>query len=169
MVAMHWYALYVKPRHEKKVDCILRGKGFEGFLPEYRKKTPSRSSDLPLFPGYVFCRLDTSRRLPVLMVPGVFAIVGFGGIPAHIEDSEIESLKTVVASGLPRQPWPEVPAGSNVRIASGPLKGVRGVVTTHRTGYRLIVSIELLQRSVAVDVPTEHVEVECASSGAIRC
>jgi len=147
-----WFALYVKPRHEKNVSSILRGKGYEELVPLYARKTPARISELPLFPGYVFCRFNAQHRLPILTVPGVFSIVGFGGTAVPVENGEIAALQRVVQSGLPRQPWPELPAGRIVSVAAGPLEGLEGVVMNHRSGSRLLISVSLLQRSVAVEV-----------------
>jgi transcription antitermination factor NusG len=147
-----WFALYVKPRHEKNVSSILRGKGYEEFVPLYARRTPARISELPLFPGYVFCRFNAQQRLPILTVPGVFYIVGFGGAAVPLETGEIAALQRVVESGLPRQPWPELPTGRKVSVAGGPLEGLEGVVMNHKNGSRLLISVNLLQRSVAVEV-----------------
>src|ERR1700674_3425959 len=130
--AYPWFALYVKPRHEKNVACILRGKGYDEFVPLYNQRTPSRTTELPLFPSYVFCRFNENRRLPVLNVPGVFSIVACGGRPIPVAEDEIAALKRVIAAGIARQPWPALLAGAKVRIAAGPLKGIEGVVVTHK-------------------------------------
>lgn len=147
-----WFALYVKPRHEKNVSSILRGKGYEEFVPLYARRSPARITELPLFPGYVFCRFNAQRRLPILTVPGVFYIVGFGGAAVPVENGEIAALQRVVQSGLPRQPWPELPTGKKVSVAAGPLEGLEGIVMNHKNGSRLLISVDLLQRSVAVEV-----------------
>jgi transcription antitermination factor NusG len=147
-----WFALYVKPRHEKNVSIILRGKGFEEFVPVYRRRTPSRTSELPLFPGYVFCRFSTEHRLPVLTVPGVFYVVGFAGAAVPVKTEEIAALQRVVDSGLPRAPWPELPTGRKVLVSAGPLEGIEGIVVSYKNSSRLLISIELLQRSVSVEV-----------------
>ena len=147
-----WFALYVKPRHEKNVSTILRGKGIEEFVPLYRRRTPSRSSELPLFPSYVFCRFSAPHRLPVLTVPGVFYIVGFAGAAVPVKTEEIAALQRVVHSGLPREPWPELPAGKKVRVSAGPLEGIEGVVLNYKNSSRLVISVDLLQRSVSVEV-----------------
>jgi transcription termination/antitermination protein NusG len=151
-VAESWFALYVKPRHEKNVSSILRGKGFEEFVPLYRRRTPSRITELPLFPGYVFCRFDAQRRLPVLTVPGVFSIVGFGAEATPVRNEEIAALQRVVGSGLPREPWPDLPAGKKVLVLAGPLQGLAGVVVNYKNSSRLLISVDLLQRSVSVEV-----------------
>jgi len=153
-----WFALYVKPRHEKNVACMLRGKGYDEFVPLYNRRTPSRTTELPLFPSYVFCRFDENRRLPVLTVPGVFSVVEFGGRPAAVAEDEIAVLKRVIEARIARQPWPDLPVGGKVRIAAGPLQGIEGVVVTHKNTSRLIVSVGLLQRSVAVELDREWLD-----------
>jgi transcriptional antiterminator NusG len=147
-----WFALYVKPRHEKNVSTILRGKGLEEFVPLYSRRTPSRISDLPLFPGYVFCRFNADHRLPVLTVPGVFYVVGFAGAAVPVGIEEIAALQRVVRSGLPREPWPELPAGKKVLVSAGPLEGVKGIVVSYKNSSRLLISVDLLQRAVCVEV-----------------
>jgi transcription antitermination factor NusG len=153
-----WFALYVKPRHEKNVAAILRGKGYEEFVPLYDRRTPSRTTQLPLFPSYVFCRFDQEKRLPILSTPGVFSIVEFGGVPASLDEEQIAALQRVVAGGMGRFPWPDLPAGRRVRIKAGPLEGVEGVVVISRNVSRLIISVDLLQRSVAVEVDRDWLE-----------
>ena len=153
-----WFALYVKPRHEKNVACMLRGQGYDEFVPLYSRRTPSRTTELPLFPSYVFCRFDENKRLPVLKVPGVFSIVEFGGRAAPVADDEIAVLKRVVAARIERQPWPALPVGGKVRIAGGPLQGIEGVVVTDKNTSRLIVSVDLLKRAVAVELDRHWLE-----------
>jgi transcription antitermination factor NusG len=155
-----WYVLYVKPRHEKQVAAMLRGKDLEEFLPLYARKTPSRVSELPLFPGYVFCRFDQHDRLPVLTVPGVLSILSVAGAPSAVQPDEMEALQRIVHNGLVRVPWPELPPGAIVTVSSGPLIGVQGVVVQHKNITRVVVSVSLLQRSIAVEVSREWLEVE---------
>jgi transcription antitermination factor NusG len=162
----HWFVLYVKPRHEKYVSTILQGKGYEEFLPLYTKLTRSRASELPLFPGYVFCRFNLSRRLPVLTVPGVFSIVGFAGTPIPVNENEITALRQVVANGLPREPWPDLPSGSPVTISQGPMRGVQGVVVRHKNSLRVIISVTVLQRSVAVEVERDWLDQSASATAA---
>jgi transcription antitermination factor NusG len=151
-----WFALQVKPRHEKVAAQALERKGFEQFLPVYRARR--RWSDrvkevhLPLFPGYAFCRFDPLNRLPVLTIPNVVHVVGFGKTPAPVADVEIASLQAIVKSGLPALPWPFLKIGQFVRIDSGPLIGVTGLLLEIKNGHRLVVSVTLLQRSVAVEI-----------------
>jgi transcription antitermination factor NusG len=110
-----------------------------------------------LFPGYVFCRLDCNNRLPVLTAAGVVGIVGFGKIPAPIEEREIAAIQAVIHSGLAAQPWPFIHQGDRVRVEYGPLRGVEGIVTSVEDRQRLVVSVSLLQRSIAVEMDTAWV------------
>jgi transcription termination/antitermination protein NusG len=156
MTALPWYALQVRPRFEKQIASTLADKGYEGFLPLYRHR--SRWSDrvkevqLPLFSGYLFCRLDLNKRLPVLITPGVMHIVGIGKTPYPVEADEIEALKSIVISGLQAEPRSYLNIGERVRIAVGPLAGTEGILTALKGSARLIVSVGLLQRSVSVEI-----------------
>ena len=156
MDALPWYALQVRPRFEKVIASTLLNKGYEGFLPLYRHR--SRWSDrmkeveLPLFPGYLFCRLDLNRRLPVLITPGVMHIVGIGKAPHPVEESEISALQAVVFSGLQAEPRSYLNIGERVRIEVGPLAGTEGILTALKGSSRLVVSVSLLQRSVSVEI-----------------
>ncbi|MEW5976909.1 MAG: UpxY family transcription antiterminator [Acidobacteriota bacterium] len=151
-----WFALYVRVNHEIKVASALRGKGFEEFLPLLRSKR--RWSDrikaitAPLFPGYVFCRLDLNNRLPVLITPGVRSIVGNGSVPVPVDEQEIDSLKLIEASRLSAEPCPYLGVGQKVRIDQGSLQGLEGLVMAAGKPYRVVVSVTLLRRSVAVEI-----------------
>jgi transcriptional antiterminator NusG len=159
-----WFALYVKPRHEKKVTQMLQGKGYEAFLPTYSHGTKHHKSfDLPLFPGYVFCRFEASNRLPVLTTPGVFSIAGSGLNPEPIREGEMEGLKRMLAANVTPVPWPYMSPGQEVSLELGPLRGVRGVVVDANSGRWLVVSINLLQRSVAVKIEREFLSVRVPS------
>lgn len=156
-----WYALWVKSNREKLVAAALWHRGYEQFLPLYR--TQRRLSDrlkdleLPLFSGYVFCRMDPLHRLPVLKIPGAISFVGIGNTPIPVEDSEIAALQTIVRAGVPVVPWPSLLVGQRVRIERGPLREVEGVVTNLKNGLRLVVSVGLLQRSVAVEIDRDSI------------
>jgi transcription termination/antitermination protein NusG len=164
--SLPWFAIYAKNRHEKNVAFILRNKGYESFLPTYvRRHRNSKKFELPLFPGYVFCRLDMSTALPVLMTPGVFSIVGNGNVPAAVPDSEIEAIKRMLASGLMVTPWPYFPPGQQVRVIDGPLRGVCGVVSEQLDDKWLVLSVHILHRSVAVKLERDSI----VSSGTPVC
>lgn len=155
-MCINWFALQVKPNAEWSVSAALRAKGYEEFLPAYR--TRRRWSDrwkeleLPLFAGYIFCRFDPQNRLPILVTPGVTSIVGRGKVPQAVEDHEIDDLRAVVRSGLSARPWPYLKIGERVRIQDGPLRGMEGLLLNIKPNRRLVLSVELLQRSIAVEV-----------------
>ena len=157
---LSWYALRIQSRLASVASTTLRGKGYEEFLPLYRSRR--RWSDrikeiqLPLFPGYLFCRFDVGDRLmPILTTPGVVGIVGAGKTPAPVDLDEIEAVRAILRSGLAALPWPSLAVGSQVYIERGPLAGLEGIITSTDKVYRLIVSVSLLQRSVAVEIDRE--------------
>jgi transcription antitermination factor NusG len=161
-VRCQWFALRVKSRTEKRVATILRNKGYEEFVPFYAPRRvwsdPTRSvgfSDsvgLPLFPGYVFCRLDPQFRLPILITPGVLHFVGVGRTPAPIKEGEIRAIQIATQSGLPAEPWAFLEVGQLVRLEDGPLSGLEGLCIEVRKQHRIVVSVPLLRRSVAVEI-----------------
>jgi transcription antitermination factor NusG len=156
-----WFAIQVRTRHEFGVADYLGGKGFEQFLPAYtcRRRWSDRIKEVrsPLFPGYLFCRFDPQDRLPILKTPGVLQIVGNGRSPIPVDEAEVFALQTLVGSGLPNQPWPFLQAGDTVRIQAGPLRGVEGLLVAFKGNYRLVLSVSLLQRSVAVEIDSAFV------------
>ncbi len=160
MECLEWYALHTRARHEKVVFTALEGKGYGTMLPTYRVWHRSgerlRASDLPLFGGYVFSRFDAGYRLPILTIPGVLGVVGFGK-PLPITPSEVDAISRICASDLPRQPWPYLRAGDQCRIEFGPLQGIEGIYVCDKNVHRLILSMTLLQRSVAVEVDREWI------------
>jgi transcription antitermination factor NusG len=162
-----WFALSVKPRFDKAVARTLETKGYETFLPLYRKQhrygARSKDSDLPLFPGYVCCRFDVQNRLPILTTPGVLQILGAGNIPTALSNLELASLQIAIAAQLPVEPFPFVELGQRVRIDHGPLTGIEGIVVSLKQTLRLVLSITLLQRSVLVEIDGSRV-----SAGEIR-
>ena len=151
-----WFALQVRSRYENIVTAHLSCMGYESFLPLYmcRRRWSDRFKEIecPLFPGYVFCRLNPLNRLPILMIPGVSLIVGMGKTPIPIDEAEIAAIQSAVKSGLPSQPWPFIQIGQWVRIEHGPLCGLEGVLLDFRGHHRLVLSVTLLQRSIAVQV-----------------
>lgn len=151
-----WFALRVKSRYEKMVATMANNKGFEEFLPlyQYRRRWSDRvkSVEFPLFPGYVFCRLDPERRLALLTIPGVLHFVGIGKTPIPIDDAEIAVIQSTIRSGLSPEPWPYLQVGQRVRLEEGPLTGVEGILVGTSKQQRLVVSVTLLKRSVAVTI-----------------
>jgi transcription antitermination factor NusG len=162
MIDLNWYAVTVKPRHERVVAQCFRHQSLEEFLPLFRSRRVwsdrAKEIDLPLISGYVFCRFHQRDRVRVLRTPGVTGLVGFGGVPAPLGDGDIEALGRVAASGCRTMPWPFLRAGQRVRIRNGPLAGLEGVVLESRGSWRLVVSVCLLQRSVAVEIGREALE-----------
>lgn len=158
-----WRAMKVKSRHEKLVAQSLRGRGLEEFLPLHVSKRQwsdrSKVVEMPLFPGYVFCRVPYTHRLLAVSTPGVTSIVGFAGEDAAVPEEEIQSIRQMLASGLPLQPCSYARTGHIVEIQVGPLAGLRGEVIREKGLWRLVVNVALLQRSVAAELGREMVEV----------
>lgn len=154
--ARGWSALRVKPRHEVAVARALALLGYESYVPLHlvRRRWSDRVKQLrvPLFAGYSFCRFSAASRLPVLRLPGVRGVVGFGGRPAEIDANEMAAVQAVAASRLPIRGWPFVRQGQPVELVSGPLCGLRGILERTQGTDRLVVSVQLLQRSVAVEI-----------------
>ncbi len=167
-----WYGLQVRPRFEKAVSYVLRGKGYEEFLPLYR--TNNRWSDrtktveLPLFPGYLFCRLDVNRRLPVLTTPGVTSIIGCGKKPVPVDPDQVEAVFRLAKSGVPVLPWPYLREGQRVRINRGAMKDVEGLLISIKKQYRLVLSVTLLQRSVSVEIDRDAITPMAPVTGTQR-
>jgi transcription antitermination factor NusG len=156
-----WFALTVKPRHEKVAAQNLRLRGLEDFLPLQRVRHSwsdrIQTVELPLFPGYVFCHLTYRDRMHALNTPGVRSIVGFGAVDVPLEDSEIQALQALISSGMLLSPWPYLRLGEKVRIERGALEGVCGTLVREKGSWRIVVNVELLQRSVAVEVDRDIV------------
>jgi transcription antitermination factor NusG len=156
-----WFAVRVKSNYEKPVSAILRGKGIEEFMPAYRSKRywsdRVKMVDVPLFPGYLFCRLDLNRRLPLLTTPGFLYLVGKGKTPEPIDDQEILAIQSIMRSGLPVLPWPSIAIGQKVRLERGPLRGLDGIVAKIADQHRIYVNVTLLQRSVSVQIDPDWV------------
>jgi len=168
-----WYALYVKHQHEKNVSALLSNKGFEVFLPLYkttrRWKDRSKSVCLPLFPCYMFLRGNLDRKLDILRTPGVFWLVENDGRACQIPDSEIDSVRKITETSLAVEPHPysNLKDGDFVRIRSGPLAGIQGVLTYLKNRYRVVLSVEVLRKAVAVEVDLENVELGNSPSGIV--
>jgi len=159
-----WFAIRVRPKHEKAAAISLGRQGFEEFVPVHRvrRRWSDRVKDVDavLFPGYIFCRFPRHDRLRVLNSPSVESIVGFGKTDIPVDDAEIHAVRTLVASGRPLAPWPFLRIGQNVAIESGPLAGVRGVVLRDPDSWRVVVSVEALDRSIAVEVDRDVISLE---------
>ena len=162
-----WYAAYTSANHEKGVAKQLDERSVEHSLLLYesvrRWKDRRVKLQLPLFPGYVFVRLALRDRLQVLQVPGVVRLVGFNGAPTPLPDEEIESLRLALAEGLRAEPHPYLKVGRRVRITRGPLAGREGVLKRWKGDLRVVLSTELIQRSISVEVDASLVKIGRAS------
>jgi transcription antitermination factor NusG len=158
----HWYAIYTSPRHEKRVHEHLSYRDVESFLPLYRtvhrwKNGCKPVVELPLFPGYLFVKIGQPERVRVLEVPGVLSFVGTRLEPGRLPDSEIETLR----SGLHLQkvePYSSLAVGQSVRIKAGPLTGLVGVLLRHNNSFRVVLTLDLIKQSVAVELDADEVE-----------
>ena len=151
-----WFALHVRTAAEPKIRDALMQKGHTVFLPTYlevrRYSDRLKKIDSALFPGYMFARINTANGLPVLTTPGVHGIVCRSGAPAPVDESEIEAIRRVISAGDSAVPWPFLSAGDRVRIIYGPLTGVEGFLVRFRDKERLVISVNLLQRSLSVEI-----------------
>ena len=151
-----WFALMVRTGREKTTTLQLENAGYECFLPvsKFTRRWSDRMKEIevPLFSGYLFCRMDPYNRLPVLMTPGVIQIVGAGKTLIPVEEDEIAAIQLAVKNGLSTMPWPYLQVGHVARIEEGPLRGMTGIIVKIKSGMKLVLSVSLLQRSVAVEV-----------------
>jgi transcription antitermination factor NusG len=156
-----WYALRVKSNFEWVTASILREKGFREFLPVYKAKVRwsdrLKLAERPLFPGYLFCQFDADQRLPIISTPGVVHVVGVGKKPVAIDNQEMEAISTIVRSGGPAMPWPFLQVGERVLVERGPLAGLEGILVSLKSSCRIVVTISLLQRSIAVEIERDWV------------
>jgi transcription antitermination factor NusG len=159
---VEWYAVYTRHQHERAAAESFSSNGFEVFLPMYdvvrQWKDRMKKLSVPLFPCYVFLRGMSERRLKILSTPGVHSIVMSAGRPASIPEAEIDAIRRVVESRLRVEPHPFLRCGDWVRIKSGPLAEIEGILIRRKNSYRLILSAELLERSIAVEVDALSVE-----------
>lgn len=151
-----WYAIQVLPRREWSVCSILTHKGYDVFLPlskaSRRWSDRIKVVDIPLFPGYLFCKIDRSIRYPIVHTQGVIGVVGQGGRWDPVAPAEIDAVRKLVSCGAKAQSWPFLKEGDTVRIEWGPMRGLEGLLLKLKDGIRLVVSVTLLQRSVAVEI-----------------
>lgn len=157
-----WFALHTRHQYEKTVTEILSRKGFEILNPTYnvvRKwKDRKKQISLPLFPGYVFLNQGLERRIDILSTPGVCSILGYAGQAAIIPNEEIEAIRRAAESGVPMEPHPYLNVGDAVRVITGPLAGMHGLLLRKKQGRRLVISIEMLGRSASVELEEYGVE-----------
>ena len=157
-----WYATYTRSRHEKRVAEQLEERSIECFLPLYETIRRWRNGrfkvNFPLFPGYLFVRIPLKERLQVLQVPGVVRLVGFNGVPAPLPQIEIEIIRDALRKGVAAEPHPYLKVGSRVRIKSGPLEGLNGILLRKKGKPRVVVSVDLIMRSIAIDIEATEIE-----------
>jgi transcription antitermination factor NusG len=158
-----WFAVYTTCRHEKRVARHLEQRQIENFLPLYRAqhkwKDGSRALvDLPLFPGYVFVRIESRNRCGVLAVPGVVSMIGTATRPAPLPDLEVETLRAGL-DPMRTEPHPLLIVGQRVRIKAGALAGVEGLVVRKKSGMRVVLTLSLLMQSIAIEVDGDDVEL----------
>lgn len=155
-----WFALTVHPKHEHLAARGLRSRGFEVYLPLHRARRRwsdrTKSLDMVLFPGYLFCRFDALDKLRVMTSSSVRGIVRNGRDPIPVDDTEIASVRTLIASGRPIDVCPFLRVGQNVRISHGPFESVRGVIVRADDNWRVVVSVEALGCSIAVEVDADQ-------------
>lgn len=155
---LSWYALQVRSRKEGYIASQIQGQGFECLLPTYKsiRKWSDRVKELeqPLFPGYLFCRFDFQNRRSVITTPGVLQIVGFGKTATPVADEEIHALQLAASSEVVKQPWPYLEVGQRVQVIYGNLTGLEGILVNVKGNHRVVLSVTLLQRSVAMEVET---------------
>ena len=166
-----WFAFRVRPKHEKSVGLQLQEKRQECFLPlvRHERKWGNRLTavDLPLLPGYIFCRSHRFGFLPILKTPGIVNVLRAGATPVSVPEPEIEALRTAIAAKAPMEACPFVAAGQIVQVERGPLAGLSGIVVEVKNAKRLVLSVTLLQRSVLVHLDSESLKVEHAQ-GAVK-
>lgn len=175
----NWFVLRVKPKHEKRVFELVNYQGYRAFLPLFlqRRKWGTRWHDIeaPLFPSYVFCSFQRQDWVPIINTPGVVDVVRNGKTLLPVEPSEIESLQIAQDANLAMEPWPYLPIGSELKINAGPLAGLTGLLIKVKQGSRLVLSVTLLQRSVAVEIDRgwvhpvnlNHISAHSSESNAI--
>jgi transcription antitermination factor NusG len=159
---LSWYALYTCPRHEKCVAQQVEQRSISCFLPLYRSvrrwKDRRKELELALFPGYVFVRLALRDRFRVLQLPSAVRLVSFNGQPAVLPDSEIEGLRERLSRGGSMEPHPYLRVGRRVRVCGGPMQGLEGIVVRRKDRCRVVFSLDLIMRSVAVEVDESDLE-----------
>lgn len=152
-----WYAARVRAKGEARASLELSARGFETFLPvcrmQRRWSDRLKTLEIPIFPGYLFCRFQAGERIRVLEAPAVIDVVGCGGSPIPLDDAEIEAIQTMAASPVNVTPWPYLSSGQRVRIKRGPLAGLDGIVDKAEDGKaRVVISVKLLQRAIAAEI-----------------
>lgn len=165
-----WYALQVKSKLTRNVAEMLRYKGYDAFTPcstvERHWCDRIRVVQVPVLLGYVFVKMDLRFRMPVLTTPGVYNLVGVGKQPTMICPEEIDTVRGLMGSGLQIEPWPYLQRGDRARIEKGPLRGLTGIVVDVRNSCRVVISVEAIERSIAVQVNRDCISQVAAQTPA---
>jgi transcription antitermination factor NusG len=158
-----WAAVYTVARHEKVVAQQLQERRIETFLPLYRSlrrwKDRRKEVELALFPSYVFVRISPANKLPVLQVPGVVSLVTFNGAIAVLPEHEINALRNGLDQQVCAEPCPYLKVGKRVRVVRGPMAGAEGILSRKKDRYRFVISVDVLMRSVALEVDASDLEL----------
>jgi len=158
---MLWYAGYTASRHEKRVAEHFAQRGVKHFLPLYetihRWNNGRHRVQLPLFPGYIFVRIALRDRLRVIEVPGFVRLVGFNGLPYPLPEADINRMKEALNKGVLAEPYPYLTAGTRVEIRNGPMQGMTGILLRRQNKCRVVISVDLIMRSMAVEVEADDV------------
>lgn len=161
-VEPHWYAVYTRANHEKRVAEQLTQRSVEYFFPFYesvrRWKDRKVRLQMPLFPGYVFVRIPLFDQMRTLQIHGVVRLVGFSGRPTALPEEEIQAMQNGLKQGVCAQPHPYITVGRRVRIVCGPMAGLRGILLRRKNGARVVVSLEMIKRSIAVEVSPDELQ-----------
>ena len=161
-VDLQWWVIYTRHQHEKVVADVLSAKGFEVFLPLYdsirRWKDRQKLLSLPLFPCYVFVRGGFDRRLPIISTPGVYMALTHGDRMAVIPEKEIDAIRRTVEGPFRMEPHPFLRCGDRVRVIGGSLEGIEGILIRKKNQFRLVLSVDMLEKSVAVEIDASAVE-----------
>lgn len=165
-----WFAVRVKPQHERTVAYALGRLGFERYVPLCRTMRRwaegFKELDVPIFAGFVFCRMRREEVTAIAAMPAVYNVVGHGPQPVPISEAELQVVKRIESSGLPVSPWPFLRQGQIVEIASGPLSGVKGMLASTMKSWHVVINVELLDRSIAVAVDRADLKAAAAAAGA---
>lgn len=155
-VELRWYAVYTCANHEKRVVMQLADRGIEHYLPLYECARKWRDREvrlqLPLFPGYIFAHFALQDRLHLLQLPGVVRLVGFNGQATSVADGEVAQIRAFLSHGYRAEPYPFLRTGKRVRVVSGPLQGIAGVIVRRKNRSRFVVTIESIQHSMAIEI-----------------
>jgi transcription antitermination factor NusG len=164
---VQWYVAQTCSRHEKKVNEQLLSRRVETFLPLYTAihnwKDRRKKVELPLFPGYVFVRIPFDDRLRVLELPSVVRLISSKGRPIPLSESDIDALRNGLAKQVKAEPYPFLTAGQRVRVKSGPLEGMTGILVRKKQQYRVVLTLDPIARSVAVEVDISDITLEKSS------